>query len=144
MKRRGRALSKRYGRAYKGYLAKPLAFPEIRSFHELFEAAEPWDKNSEKRMGLIPASSSSHGRRRETLYIGPYLTLGGGRSMAVRPTQMVIDWIKNNMLTMDDRLFFEIVDRGEGDALVIVSHNKIIGSRWLAMIDASTIPEIAD
>src|SRR5205807_9812344 len=40
--------------------------------------------------------------------------------------------------------FFEIVDWDDGRALVILSHNVIIGSHYLAIIDANTLPKEKD
>lgn len=138
MRRRGRrgALRRRYGRA--GYLAKPLAFPGVKSFGELFTSARPFDSSRDINVRGIKAKRGG----REANEIGHYLVMSGRHgheSLYVTPSPMLVDWISNNMLAMGDRLHFEIVFRKDG-ALVIVSHGKIIGSRWLAMIDPSTVP----
>ena len=41
---------------------------------------------------------------------------------------------------LDDGLFFELIQWDDKEAVILMSHNKIIGSRWLAVIDPSTIP----
>lgn len=130
---KGGALRKRYGRAF---TAKPLAFPHVRSFHDLFSSARPW------RSSDLQGRGAKVGKGREANTVGHYLVMsgrGGHESFYVTPTSMVTDYIASNMLAIGDRLHFEIVNRSDG-ALVIVSHGKILGSRWLAMVDPSTLP----
>lgn len=140
--RRGRALRRRYGRA--GYTSKPLVFPDVRSFGELFEGYAPWNSTLSRRS--TPQAFPPVKVEGAKGSIGPYLVVSGGehRSMAVKPNQAVIDYIVSNMFSIlsDDTIYFEIVIRDENEALVTAKYNKIIGSRWLALIDPKTIPEV--
>ena len=135
MRRRDGALKKRYGHA--GYLAKPLAFPGVKSFGELFTRAREW---ASKDLSARGTRAKRGGR--EANIIGGYLTVsgrGGHESMTVTPSPALVTWLSENMLALGDSISFEIVVRSDG-ALVIAKHSKIIGSRWLAMIDPNTIP----
>jgi hypothetical protein len=59
----------------------------------------------------------------------------------VRPRKAVIDAIGERMIMSDGYSFhFEVVARGDGTALVLAKYNQIIGSRWLAIIHAETVP----
>jgi hypothetical protein len=136
------------------YLAKPLAFPYTK-FSELF-VAHSFDKNGLDGPGIgnkyqgdswtFNDYDTRTGRERlETIKIGPYChgCGPGGEffSLYVRPTDEVLDWIKANMLPLSrDTIGFEIVVRDEHEALIIAHNNLIIGSRWLALIDATTLP----
>ncbi len=135
---RGHSLRRRYGRA--GYTSKPLAFPDAKSFDELFTSYAPWNSALSRRptrQAIEGIKMGKHGM------IGPYLSMRGGNSLAVKPNAAVIDFVKNNMLPIvEDHIHFEIIDRGEGESLVTASYNKIIGSRWLALIKTSTVPRV--
>jgi hypothetical protein len=77
--------------------------------------------------------------------IGPFGTIENvdghpRRSIAVRPTGLTLEAIAPRIVTPDDHLSFKVHGRPEGRALVVVSHSYIIGSHWLAVVDASTLP----
>lgn len=137
LRRKGHSLRKRYGRSY---TAKPLAFPEVKSFDELFVDYAPWNSTLSRRptpQAIEGIKASKHGQ------IGPYLSMRDGHSLAVRPSPAVVQYVKDNMLPIvEDHIYFEVIDRGEGESLVTASYNKIIGSRWLALIKTSTVPRV--
>jgi hypothetical protein len=140
------------------YLAKPVAFPYTK-FSDLF-VAYSFDKNGldgpgigNKYQGDPWTFDDYHprtGRKRlETIKIGPYCHGRGPNgeffSLYVRPTDELVAWIKANMLPLSrDTIGFEIVVRrsetDDHEALIIAHNNLIIGNRWLALIDASTLP----
>lgn len=63
------------------------------------------------------------------------------RHLDVKPRKAVIDAIGERVILSDGYTFhFEVIVRGDGTALVIVKHDQIIGSRWLAIIHAETVP----
>jgi hypothetical protein len=141
------------------YLAKPLAFPDATKFSELF-VAHSFDKNGLDGPGIgnkyqgdswtIDDYNMVTGRtRKETIKIGPYCHGRGPSgeffSLYVRPTDEVVAYIKAHMLGLArDTIGFEIVVRrsetDDYEALVIAHNNLIIGNRWLALIDATTLP----
>jgi hypothetical protein len=132
--------------APKRYLAKPLEFPKIRAFSELFEQAEPWSEAKGRRLAVRWNGTDWASGKKAWSTIGPYLTIRDNprRSMAVKPQPWLVEWIKTNLLFIEyDTLHFEIVIWTKREALVIVSYGKIIGSRWLAIIDPKTIPNPA-
>jgi hypothetical protein len=132
--RMGRALRRRYGRAYDG--GKPLAFPDVHDFHQLFTHVGPWSYSAKEQ----PPGVHSGGN-----VIGPFLTVSGRdtdrRSYAVKPSAAVVSWLGSNLVVKGDRIYFEVIVRSPSSALVVAKHNKILGDRWLALIDPSTIPE---
>jgi hypothetical protein len=115
---------------------KQIQFPTVKTIRELFE--------------VLPKTSTLTGIRMNrpspgNMIIGTYCGvrgLGNIYSLKVRPTQMVLDFINADMISVEyDELSFEIVMRTGGEALVVVSHSKIIGSRWLALIPHSEVPK---
>lgn len=78
--------------------------------------------------------------------LGPYCMVrsterGYSYSVYVYPTKEVVEAIHAHMMPVSqDQLHFEIIIRDE-EALVVVSHGQIIGSRWIAEIDPATIPK---
>lgn len=89
----------------------------------------------------------------ETNEIGPFCTIrtagptrhglagSGRRSVAVRATPAALAAVADQLVTSDDRLSWEVIEHaGTGRALVILSHGQIIGSHYVAYIEASTIP----
>jgi len=60
----------------------------------------------------------------------------------VKPSPEVFNALRANMLDLGsrDEVSFEIIVHDNGWALVIVEHSQIIGSRWIAYIDAATLP----
>jgi len=111
---------------------KTLGFPRVRAFADIFESCVSHDA---ERPADIELSSIG-------CTLSPYCYTSGDvehRSMWVRPRQAVVDYIVDNIVVAD-HLHFQIVIRSADQALVLVSHNRIIGSRWLALIDPRTIP----
>ncbi len=59
----------------------------------------------------------------------------------VKPRKAVIYAIGESMIMSDGYTFhFEVVARGDGTALVLAKYDQIIGSRWLAIVHAETVP----
>jgi len=69
--------------------------------------------------------------------------MAGSRfSMWVRPSDFIASFIIESMLMITgDNIWFEIIGYEDGTALVVANYNVILGSRWLAVIDAATIPQ---
>jgi hypothetical protein len=108
-------------------LPRPVAFPDIRTFAELFpimtteRQAHPWD--SAEVSNWIQVRSPD----------------GYAHGYAVLP-QWLIDWIQENMLAVPhDSIYFQVIVRDDVSALVTAQYNQIIGSRWLALIDANSV-----
>src|SRR5690606_26566987 len=69
--------------------------------------------------------------------------LGGPRHYAIRlePTEEVVSVLRRELVTDDDVLSWQIIGHKDtGLALVIVKHGQIIGSRWIAYVDPSSVP----
>lgn len=146
-------------------MGKRIALPRATTFDELFANATRWNFNDpvenakrkadpyyrrdhERGVPFNPDApfGKGHARRwRDTSMIGTFCTVvtkDERRSYDVTPSAAVIDAIRMGTIDcgMNDSFSFEVFDHGEGLALVIASHGLIIGSLWLAYIDASTLP----
>lgn len=141
------------------YYSKQLGFPEVRDFRQLFTHVEPFVYSSgrdtskvqeqERRLGVRIRGERDARDGCGYMVLGPYMSIDGPggrrRSLAVKPAQNLVDWITVTMIFIDcDRLYFDVVVRDRGNALVTVKYNRIIGSRWIASIDPRTIPDFGD
>lgn len=63
-------------------------------------------------------------------------------SAEVIPTDDLYLWLADNMLQIVGGLYWEIVVRDDLSTLILVHYSSIIGSRWLTIVDADTIPEL--
>jgi hypothetical protein len=122
---------------------KPIYFLDADHFSELFDEWRWW---TEDRSGSYAPISieKPHARGME---IGDYcygLNTPLENSLHVRPNEKLIEFISDNMFPIDhDRIYFEIVARVDG-VLVMAKYNKILGSRWLALLPSSSLDEIRD
>jgi hypothetical protein len=127
---------------------KPIVFQSVKTWGELFKSAKPhegesptiktvrsWDWNTRKR-GPKPTSKLSG-----------YCVITGFDdrrvSLHVQPTDLVVYFFADSGRVLHcswDTMHFEVHVYEDGTALVVLQHGQIIGSHWLAMIDASTIP----
>lgn len=118
---------------------KELMFPKVKDFGELFEASpdaapEVWRFAPDRETGYST--------------IGNYMAIRspeGHRSLRVSARPDLRSWIKSHMLGIDfDTFHFEAVVHDDGKTLLIVSYGLIIGSRWLARVDSSTVPSVPE
>lgn len=127
-------------------LARPLLMPDARDFDDVLEYVREWDyatmshtRGTVPRPDLRPAPQMI-----ERNEIGPYCSIrlaGQRRSVAVVARPAVLDVVAPRIVTPGDHLSFEIIEHADRNrALVVLQHNYIIGSHWLAYIDPSTIP----
>jgi len=109
-------------------------YMEGRSFEDLFTEIHPWDAKRDGHPDDVEPDTD----------IGHYLTVGGAgghRSFWARPAPSLVKWVMDNMLHLDnDRKFFEVVVREDGSALILVKYNQILGSRWLTIVPAASLP----
>jgi len=113
---------------------KSYLLPDAVSFDELFTViGEPqrWPftptiKDTMKISSWIRFRDAAHGHPVEQ----------------VKPSPEVFNALRANMLDLGsrDEVSFEIIVHDNGWALVLVQHSQIIGSRWIAYIDAATLP----
>lgn len=117
-------------------MSKTIYLPHVTRFEELFEASAPWTGQASTDAAFWVRQLRCN---RAVMRVGTFLTIRGRgdtdfprQSFAVKPTEMLQEWIAENVLFVEgDRLFFEILVQADGNALVIVSHGVIIGSYWL-------------
>ena len=104
---------------------KEIAFPNIRRFSDLFGEIEP--KKDRPFADKAVISNWLH-------YSKPY------RSEYREPRPIVLEYIRGNMLPVDyDSIYFEVIDRGDNETLIVAKYNQIIGSRWLAIVDTDSV-----
>ena len=139
----------------KGKLVRDIAFDDLKDFKELFESLSE-DKKIEQPDQTWNHFSVIHidkltGKELyrnfcTSLEISPYCCVVDNRPNArhrsfwLKPTEKTIKFIRENMLDIEGGVFFQLNIYTDGTALVSVKYNSIIGSRWLADVDLTTIP----
>jgi len=127
-----------------------VLLPAVNSFHDLFEVAVQ-DKSNAPEPVVWSFRDSMTGESGK-VEIGPYLQFQHciegepyRNSLWVRASPIVIDTIKQHMLPLlRDSITFKVCVYADGTALVVAQNNLILGSRWLAYVDASTVPDTRD
>lgn len=133
-----------------------ILFPDARKFEDIFQSATP------VRPGESFRSSIVHTWTVDELFWDGKVRKDTGRAeldsfcsvwcspeqsynhLSIVPKPEIIQMIGSQMLLCDQyRINFQINIRDEkkGTALVSAHYNMICGSRWFAIIDASTIPK---
>ena len=124
---------------------RKIAFPDARSLADLFDDVIQIDPRSGLQAPTVATFPSWDKGNRSKSYLSGYMTVGAGHSFHVKPKSEVVEFIRNNMLHgSNDRIYFRVVVWENGEALVMAEYNQIIGSSYLAVIDAATIPTKAD
>ncbi len=126
--------------------------PELKmpgaGFAGLFESWKPWNRDEESPLvAVVPSwDSNERGRHGDTCALSPYCAVkgpGGGNysGLSVKPTAAVVDYFKANVLHVaSDTLSFSIIVRDNGTALILMEHSQIIGSHWLDIVPADSLP----
>lgn len=136
---------------------KAIMMPDVRKFEEIFathtvipelgsyksKAAHTWkvlellpDGKSRPNSGIAELSSFCPCDLAQSVH-----TERGWKYFDITATPQTIKTIFDNMLLVDQYVInIGISERDDGTALVFANYNMISGSRWLAIIDSSTIP----
>lgn len=146
------------------WLPKPVHMPDARNFSDVLTYFDEWDsgKTWDHHARWLRVDGTEVVNRPRTAkgnprlgsngvnQIGPYCMTqnypSGYRSMVVRATDAAMEAIvKRGIVTPDDTLSFKVVihnreDTDQQRALVILEHGYILGSIWLAYVNADTIP----
>lgn len=120
------------------WLHRPVLLPGVRSFAEVLEYVGEWIHRPGHEPE--PAVAVVYGNE-----ISPYCSVSQAgdrhRGISVKPRDVALDAVRGRIVTDSDRLSWKvIVHEDRGRALVILEHGHIIGSHWLAYVDADTIP----
>jgi len=118
----------------KSYPARPIMFPHVKRFDELFSEYAPISQGKKPSWAHRPSAMPS-------LKIGPYVSIVEGGSFYARVRPEIGEEIGRHLAVGDDELYFKVIIHGRGRALVTVSYNKIISDRWLAFVDPKSIPK---
>lgn len=115
-----------------------LLFPQARIFSDLFEYGNIVNHQYNYRPRIVAAWDVGPGR----CYLTSFCSTSPSKpSLDVQPRPFIIDVIYGSIMKSEDyRYHFEIVDREDKSSLVLVKYDRIIGSRWLAVIDPNTVP----
>jgi len=119
----------------KDEMRKEIYFPEAKRLGDLFSEVKPYTGQSRVIKTLTEGVDECRVRS--------YCTVTGvnGRdALDVTPTKKVLDFIEQNMLIIEPGTYFEMVQRDNGETLVMVKCDSIIGSRWLAVIPSTEVP----
>jgi hypothetical protein len=113
---------------------KNILMPDAKAFGDLFGAFKPWKYKPGDATPFIQLDTK--------LVLQCYCMNMAGKSMEVWPLAAVEDVVNQSIVVRDDHLYFELVDQKDGETLVVVKHNRIIGSRYLAVIATESIPKV--
>lgn len=128
-------------------LYRPVLLPDAASFEDVLEYVEERNLSTEPITHERPKPAATIGENEVSFFCSYRVAVGGlstamraSRTFDVRPTQAALDAVAGRIVTPDDTLSWRIVEHDNGRALVILEHGYILGSHWLAYIDARTIP----
>lgn len=125
-----------------------LLFPEVRKLSELFLRVERVEDlmRFSSRVVHTWQVNDHNGRPAGEARLSSFCSVSHPRpSLNVTPRPEVIEKLGRNMLLVDGYVLnFEIVVRADGTALVLCKYNCILGSRWLAIVPASEVPEASE
>jgi hypothetical protein len=115
------------------WLYKPLLMPDVKRLDEVFVVGREWRRDD-----------NLSGVKLEGNHIGPYCSVRVGewqhKGLFVMPTQDTVHVLRDQLVTDDDVLSFEVIEHKERErCLVLISHNHIIGSRWLAYVPTNNV-----
>ena len=131
-------------------LWKPLVFPDVRSFGELFTDVRPWNYDTMNHRNGYPQSETPEnitreGYDREVTRFCATRLIPGGRSLLVTPTPVLLDALFSDGFAFFDRISFEAIYHESNDRVLIVANaSGIIASRYLAYIDPATVPTFGE
>jgi hypothetical protein len=113
---------------------KQLLVPETISFADIVEQWEPWGDLQQRSPHADEWAVEVPG-----LTLGSYCQCGHSfkhYSIAIKVKPEIAERILGAMVVFnDDKLYFELVDRGGGVGLLVVKYNQILASRWIAFVD---------
>lgn len=123
-----------------------IVFPDIKRFEDLFPTHKPQTDLTPGRKLKMLVNLSAKNKKGERLTVSESMMIdrhNGLEFLKVTIHPFVRDWIKKGVLRLADQMCWRITvwpndDRRE--ALVILSHGQIIGSHYVAIIDAGSVP----
>lgn len=137
---------------------KTILLPLVSKWEELVDYyTVSLDKGQRDAIPPQVFAVPSQGRRQDVCTLGPYMrteyadgvqTVNGhtftrysaGPTVYVHLHDDIARQIFESTIGIDDRMTYQLIQWDERKALFICQHSSIIGSRWVAVIDPSTIP----
>ena len=127
-------------------LYRRLLLPDARSFAEVLTAERSWNfatmnhKNG-VRQAETPEEIKLLGLSRVVSRFCAVRNLPGRSHLQVTPTAATLALLEGDEFSFFDRIGFEVIYHESNDrCLVTASASGIIASRWLAYIDAESVP----
>jgi hypothetical protein len=133
----------------KEHKEREVAFPLIKSFSELFDVCELAPLGRTSIPPLVLEREDWRLRRKQKkpskvkVQVGPYCSIHRGglyRHVYVHPCDPVAAYLRRNWLG-DSPGSYQVTVRNDGTALITAEYSRIIGSHWLALVDAASVPE---
>lgn len=132
-------------------LPRPLLFPDVRRFDELFTFERFWDFATMNHKNGYPQAETPQEITREgwdktVSRFCAVKSIPNGYHMQVTPTALVLDRIyadesEHLDFAFFDHVSFELIYHPNNDrVLVVADASQIIASRWLAYIDPASVP----
>lgn len=124
---------------------RQVAFPRTTLFTELFDRIGKFTQDNRLCYNNVDVPVRKNG----SVTIGAYCTItdyrtneqGQRKSLAVRCSDKVFEWIKEHMLMIPyDSLHFKVVVYKDSSALVWCEYGQILGSRLLAQVKGESVP----
>lgn len=123
-------------------LMKNLIFPEAREFSDIFKGYKVITDLATYKDRVFHQWKDNDGYCSLMAFCRVHgSTQGPDVHLDVDPKDRVVFEIGKRMaLHSNFRINFEVVVRPGGSALVVAKYDQILGDRWIAIIDSSTIP----
>lgn len=136
-------------------LPKPLVFPDVRSFGELFTVDRVWDFATMNHRNGYPQPDTPEDLRRpapldDHKIVGRFLSarrLEGVPNLMVTPKPLLLDKVWQDESEGLDFAFFDrigweaIYHEANDRVLIVASASSIIASRWIAYVTPESVRE---
>jgi hypothetical protein len=128
-------------------MGRPIHFPDLNAFSDFFPEVGPENPGPLLTIPSWEAGSWSDRRAETTFEVGAFIWIKGRNQKHLttylqKLPPFIEKFAREEMLhTSNDRTSFEVIQWANGHALVLIQYGQILGSRYLGIIDASTIPE---
>lgn len=135
-------------------LPRPLLFPDVRDFGELFTVERAWDFSTMNHKNGYPQPDTPEDLRRhpgdDHKVVGRFLAtrrLEGVPNLMVTPMPLLLDKVWQDESEGLDFAFFDrigweaIYHEGNDRVLIVADASRIIASRWVAYVTPESVRE---
>lgn len=131
-------------------LYRPLLMPEARTFADVLIAERRWDFATMNHKNGYPQAETPEeielpGLERVVSRFCSVRNLPFRHHLMVTPTPALLGILASDQFAFFDRIGFEVIYHESNDrALIVASASQIIASRWLAYVDAESVPTMEE